>query len=236
MLSGRPWYCGMTREGAPPVVAGECDGVVVMDIIVASGNPGKRREFEEIFALYGAGAGAGVRGIRLVSPSERGDIAVDETGRTYLANARLKARAYASQYTMPALGDDSGLCVAALGGGPGLHTARYGGPGLSAAERVALLLHELQDVPEEGRMAHFYCVLVLAWPDGRALEGRGVWRGRIAAAPRGQGGFGYDPVFSLPALGLTAAELPPEAKHALSHRGRAALGLLRALAASDRAG
>jgi len=200
-----------------------------LEVVLASSNAGKAAELGALFA----GSPLLVR-----TPAELGlaPLDVQETGRTYRANALLKARAYASQYTMPALGDDSGLCVAALGGGPGLHTARYGGPGLSAAERVALLLHELQDVPEEGRMAHFYCVLVLAWPDGRALEGRGVWRGRIAAAPRGQGGFGYDPVFSLPILGLTAAELPSEAKHALSHRGRAALGLLRALAASDRAG
>jgi len=195
-----------------------------LEVVLASLNAGKAAELGALFA----GSPLVVR-----APAELGLalLEVQETGRTYRANALLNSRAYSSQYTMPALGDDSGLGVAALGGGHGLHTARYGGPGLSAADRVALLLHELQDVPEEGRMAHFYCVLVLAWPDGGALEGHGVWRGRIAAAPRGQGGFGYDPVFSLPALGLTAAELPPEAKHALSHRGRAARSLLRALAA-----
>lgn len=220
-----------------------------MDIIVASGNPGKRREFEEIFALYGAGAGAGagVRGIRLVSPSERGDIAVDETGRTYLANARLKARAYASQYNTPALGDDSGLAVDALDGAPGLYTARFGGPGLSARERVSLLLEKLAGVPEGRRGAHFECALYLAYPDGAdgvgcaggaggaGIAAHGRVFGRIAERPSGDEGFGYDPIFLLPRLGLTMAELPPDEKHLLSHRGRAVRHLLGRLLSGYRA-
>lgn len=210
-----------------------------MDIIVASGNPGKRREFEEIFALYGAGAGG--RGIRLVSPSERGDIAVDETGRTYLANARLKARAYASQYNTPALGDDSGLAVDALDGAPGLYTARFGGPGLSARERMSLLLEKLAGVPEGRRGAHFECALYLAYPDGAdgadgaSIAAHGRVFGRIAERPSGDEGFGYDPIFLLPRLGLTMAELPPDEKHRLSHRGRAVRHLLGRLPLGYRA-
>ncbi len=212
-----------------------------MDIIVASGNPGKRREFEEIFALYGAGAGEGVRGIRLVSPSERGDIAVDETGRTYLANARLKARAYASQYNTPALGDDSGLAVDALDGAPGLYTARFGGPGLSARERMSLLLEKLAGVPEGRRGAHFECALYLAYPDGAdgadgaSIAAHGRVFGRITERPSGDEGFGYDPIFLLPRLGLTMAELPPDEKHRLSHRGRAVRHLLGRLLSGYRA-
>jgi len=196
--------------------------VDVVDIMVASGNPGKRREFEEIFALLGAHA------IRLVSPPDAGPEVV-ETGRTYLANARLKACAYSSQYNTPALGDDSGLAVDALDGAPGLYTARFGGLGLSATQRVDLLLERLRGVPPEQRGARFVCALYLAYPDGTGVTAHGRVFGRIAEAPRGAAGFGYDPIFLLPGLGRTMAELAPDEKHRLSHRGHAVKGLLRRL-------
>jgi len=213
------------RRSALLVTGASRGKVADVDIIVASGNPGKRREFEEIFGLYSV---EGARDIHLVSPPD-GALAVAETGRTYLANARLKACAYASQYNSPALGDDSGLAVDALGGKPGLYTARFGGPGLSAEGRVALLLEKLRGVPPERRGAHFVCALYLAYPDGTGVAARGRVFGRIAAEPRGAQGFGYDPVFLLPRLGLTMAELVPDEKHRLSHRGHAVKRLLRRL-------
>ncbi len=163
--------------------------MAIVDIIVASGNPGKRRELEEIFGLFGA------NGIQLVSPAEPGTLEVAETEHTYLANARLKARAYSLQYNSPALGDDSGLAVDALGGAPGLYTARFGGPGLNVEDRVALLLEELRDVPAERRGARFVCALYLAYPDGTGVAAHGRVFGRIAERPRGAAGFGYDPIF-----------------------------------------
>lgn len=194
-----------------------------MDIVVASGNPGKLREFEQIFALYGA------RDVRLVMP--HGDaLPVEETGHSYLANARLKACAYAEKYGNPALGDDSGLAVDALDGAPGLYTARFGGPGLRPEQRVELLLERLQGVPPERRGAHFVCALYLAFPAERGdVVARGRVFGRIAERPAGTGGFGYDPIFLLPRLGRTMAELPPDQKHRLSHRGHAVAHLLRKL-------
>jgi len=196
-----------------------------LDIVVASGNPGKRQEFQQIIASYGV-MGAGVR---LRTPNGP-PLEVDETGHTYLANARLKACRYSTQYNTPALGDDSGLAVDALGGRPGLHTARFGGPGLTAAQRVDLLLERLRDVPLEQRGAHFECALCLCFPDGGAITARGRVFGSIADAPRGEQGFGYDPVFLLPSLGRTMAELAPAEKHRLSHRGHAVANLLRKLA------
>lgn len=197
-----------------------------MDILVASSNPGKQREFREILALLG------MDGVRLVSPDA--PLEVEETGRTYLANARLKARAYAMKYSSPALGDDSGLVVDALGGAPGLNTAHFGGPGLSAAQRVDLLLERLRGVPPERRGAHFVCALDLAFPDGAALTAHGYVYGRIAERPCGAEGFGYDPVFQLPQLGLTLAELPPAEKHRRSHRGRAMCRLMAKLREHER--
>lgn len=198
-----------------------------MDILVASGNPGKLREFQEIIALYGAS------GVRLHSPSGPA-LQVAETGRTYLANARLKAHAFASQYNSPALGDDSGLSVDALGGAPGLYTARFGGTGLSQEQRVDLLLERLRDVPAERRGAHFVCTLCLAYPDGRELTAQGRVFGRIAAQPCGLNGFGYDPIFWLPRRARTMAQLDPALKHRLSHRGHAVRHLLERLDMVDR--
>ncbi len=198
-----------------------------MEIILASGNPGKRREFDEILALYGA------TDLQLDIPDD-GPLEVAETGRSYRANARLKAEAYLAKYSRAALGDDSGLSVDALGGAPGLFSARFGGPSLDARGRVALLLEHLRGVPPVRRGAHFVCVLYLAFPGGSAVVARGLVQGRIADAPRGEEGFGYDPVFLLPHLGCTMAELPPQEKHRLSHRGRAMDNLLRKLRGAGR--
>ncbi len=147
---------------------------------------------------------------------------VEETGTTFLENARLKASAYARQSGLLTLADDSGLEVAALDGAPGVKTARYGGPQLSSRERYQLLLANLAAVPPDERAARFVCVIAVAAAAGRILAtAQGTVEGRIALEPAGTGGFGYDPVFYLPQQGCTMAQLSPREKHALSHRGRA---------------
>jgi len=145
----------------------------------------------------------------------------EETGRTYADNALVKARAAAELTGALALGDDSGLEVDALGGAPGLYTARFGGPGLDDRGRWSLLLDRLRDVPPARRTARFRCVIALAGPAHAEKVVEGVAEGLIAEAPRGSGGFGYDPVFFYPPLGRTFAELSDEEKARVSHRGRA---------------
>jgi XTP/dITP diphosphohydrolase len=145
-----------------------------------------------------------------------------ETGTTYAENALIKARAGAAATNGLALGDDSGIEVDALGGRPGLHSARWGGPALDDAGRNALLLERLRGIPAERRTARFRCVIALVEPGGRERVVEGVVEGRIAEAPRGAGGFGYDPLFFYAPLGATFGELSAEAKHRVSHRGRAA--------------
>jgi XTP/dITP diphosphohydrolase len=151
----------------------------------------------------------------------------EETGETFAENARLKASAVAKATGHCALADDSGICVDALGGRPGVRSARWAGPGSGAAEWIAKTLAEMEGVPDERRTARYVCVLALAVPDGRIVaEAEGTFEGRIARAPRGSGGFGYDPIFLLnDATDRTAAELTPEEKQALSHRGNAARAL-----------
>jgi len=146
----------------------------------------------------------------------------EETGTTYHENALIKARAGATVTGALALGDDSGIEVDALGGDPGLHSARWGGPRLDDAGRIALLLERLRGVPAERRTARFRCLIALVEPGGRARVVEGVVEGRITEAPRGTGGFGYDPVFYYAPLGGTFGELPPATKHRVSHRGAAA--------------
>jgi len=192
-------------------------------LLVATNNPGKRREFRLLLAELP---------LVLVTPAELGlDLDVEETGATFEANAVLKARAFAAAAGLPALADDSGLEVDALGGEPGLRSARWVGG--SDADRVAALLDRLVEVPDAARSARFQAVVALAWPEGRIVLGRGVVEGRIAQAPRGQGGFGYDPVFLIEAGGhggeRTLAELPAGEKHRLSHRARAVQALLPTL-------
>jgi XTP/dITP diphosphohydrolase len=190
--------------------------------VLATGNAGKAREIQ---AMLGAGWV-----VRL--QAELGVAPIEETGATFAENALLKARHAAAVTGLPALADDSGLEVDALGGAPGVRSARYAGPGATDRQNVARLLAELADVPDGARGARFRCVL--AWvrdaADPAPVLATGNWEGRIARAPRGGGGFGYDPVFEDAATGLTAAELPPEAKNAASHRGQALRNLQNLLA------
>jgi len=146
----------------------------------------------------------------------------EETGTTYAENALIKARAGLAATGALSLGDDSGIEVDALGGAPGLHSARWGGPGLDDAGRNALLLERLRDVPPERRTARFRSVIAVVEPDGRERTVEGVVEGRIVHAPRGSGGFGYDPLFFYEPYGATFGEIPAADKHRVSHRGIAA--------------
>jgi XTP/dITP diphosphohydrolase len=146
----------------------------------------------------------------------------EETGSSYQANALIKARAAAAMTGALALADDSGIEVDALAGGPGLHSARWGGPELDDAGRNALLLERLRGVPPARRTARYRCVIALVEPGGRERVVEGTVEGLIADAPHGSGGFGYDPLFFHPPLGRTFGEVPPEVKHRVSHRGVAA--------------
>ncbi len=183
-------------------------------LLVATHNPGKVSEFAEILE------DSRIAWLSLGDAGITQD--VEETGTTFMENATLKAAAYSRQSGLLTLADDSGLEVDALGGAPGVLTARYGGAGLSPADRYHLLLDALAGVPEADRAARFRCAIVLAAADGTVLgSAEGVCEGRIALAPSGEGGFGYDPVFYLPERGMTMAELPAAEKHRISHRGRA---------------
>ena len=196
-------------------------------LVLATTNRGKLREVAEILAADGVQ----VVGIADVAPGWQ----VVEDGSTFAENARIKARDLARRAGLPALGDDSGLEVAALGGRPGVRSARYAGEDATDARNVALLLEELREVAADARLAAFRCALALAWPDGTLVEAEGRCEGRIAPAPRGGGGFGYDPVFVDPASGRTFAELPAEAKNAFSHRRRALDALRQAFTCGRRA-
>lgn len=190
------------------------DGGQAPALLVATGNPGKIVEYADL-----------LRGLpfRLIGLKEaRIGFEVPETGGTFEENARLKAEGYGAASGLPTLADDSGIVVDALGGAPGVYSARYGGPGLSDEGRVQLLLRELSGVPDEKRTARFVCVIAVALPGKSTQLVRGEVKGLIAHAPRGSNGFGYDPVFLLPDRGLTTAELPSAEKHAVSHRGEAA--------------
>ena len=168
-------------------------------------------------------------GIVLMSRDEFGLGSPEETGHSFVENALLKARHTAAATGLPAIADDSGLAVDALGGAPGVRSARFGGGEASA--NVAKLLRLLEDVPESQRQARFCCAVVALrrWDDPMPLIGYGEWLGIIAREPRGESGFGYDPVFYDPQLGATAAELPAEVKNRVSHRGQALARIERAL-------
>lgn len=194
-------------------------------VVIASGNAGKLREFAEL--LQGSD-------LDPVAPSDVGvALEVPESGTSYMENALIKARAYASATGLPALADDSGLEVEALCGAPGLYSARYGGPGLADDDRTARVLEHLGGVPEGDRTARYYCGLVLVMPDGRRWQAAGICDGVITPAPAGLGGFGYDPIFALPELGRTMAELSSAEKNRWSHRARAVHALLETLRCSD---
>ncbi|MFC3814775.1 RdgB/HAM1 family non-canonical purine NTP pyrophosphatase [Lysobacter sp. GCM10012299] len=195
--------------------------------VIASSNDGKLREFREML---------GGSGIEFVTQGELGVGDADETGLTFVENALLKARKAARETGMPALGDDSGLCVDALAGAPGLYSARYAGSHGNADANIDKLLDALKDVPDEQRSAHFHAVIVLLRHAGdpQPLIAEGTWSGRILHARRGNGGFGYDPVFFDPRLGKGAAELDTELKNRISHRGRALAALQKLLGDATR--
>lgn len=195
--------------------------------VIASSNAGKLREFRELL---------GGSGIEFVTQAELGVGDADETGVTFVENALLKARKAARETGMPALGDDSGLCVDALGGAPGLYSARYAGVHGNADANIDKLLEALRDVPDERRGAHFYAVIVLLRhaEDPQPFIAEGTWSGRILHARRGDGGFGYDPVFLDPEQGHSAAELDTELKNRISHRGRALAALRQLLVGATR--
>ena len=190
-----------------------------MKLVLASSNQGKLQELRELLAG---------NGIELLAQSDLGVQDADETGGTFVENALIKAR-HATQVTgLPALADDSGICVDALKGAPGLYSARYAGEHGNASRNIDKLLDVLQDTPDDHRTAHFYCVLVLLRhpEDPQPLIVEGQWNGRILRERRGNGGHGYDPVFFDPLHGQSAAEMEPGLKNRLSHRGQA-LALLR---------
>lgn len=194
-----------------------------MKLVLASSNAGKLAELRE---LLGAGFDLHVQ-------SEFGVVDAEETGLSFIENAILKARHAARETGLPALGDDSGLCVDALHGAPGLYSARYSGTHGNSEANIDKLLRELDSVADDERSARFVCVLALVRDadDPMPLIAEGVWHGRILRERRGAGGFGYDPVFHSPTHGCSAAELPADAKNRDSHRGLALAklrGLLRA--------
>ncbi|BCX87985.1 XTP/dITP diphosphohydrolase [Methylomarinovum tepidoasis] len=188
-------------------------------LVLASGNRGKLREIQALLAPHG---------VRVLPQTAFAVTEVEETTPTFVENALLKARNAARYTGLPALADDSGLEVEALAGAPGVHSARYAGPGADDRLNNTKLLEALAEFRGEERRARFRCVLVLVRHpfDPSPLIAEGTWEGRIAEEPRGEGGFGYDPLFWLPDRGCTAAELPPEEKNRLSHRGQALRQLL----------
>jgi XTP/dITP diphosphohydrolase len=191
-------------------------------VVLATGNAGKVRELADLLADFG---------LNIVAQTELGVSSAEETGLTFIENAILKAR-HAAQITgLPAIADDSGLAVDALGGAPGIYSARYAGEEASDSQNLDKLLAAMQAVPAGHRQAQFHCVLVYLRhaADPTPLVCHGSWAGEIAQAPAGSGGFGYDPIFFVPELGKTAAELSKEEKRAISHRGQALKLLLEAM-------
>ena len=197
-----------------------------MRIVLASGNVGKLRELAAILEPLGH---------ELVAQSSLGIETPPETGTTFVANALLKARFAAAKSGLPALADDSGIEVDALGGRPGVYSARFAGEHASDRENLDKMLAELQGVAVERRAARYQCVIVLARgaDDAAPLVAQGTWEGRILDAPRGTGGFGYDPIFQPVGMTVTAAELTPADKNARSHRGQALRALAEQLGRAD---
>jgi XTP/dITP diphosphohydrolase len=191
-------------------------------VVLATGNPGKQREFAALLAP---------RDFEVVLQTALGIEAAEETGSTFEANALIKARHAARACGLPALADDSGLEVDALDGRPGVWSARYAGPDASDADNNALLLRELGSIAPAKRRARYCCVI--AWvadaDDTAPLIARGTWEGAIAHTPAGEGGFGYDSLFIPQGLAITAAQMSPAAKNAVSHRALALAQLLRLL-------
>lgn len=195
-------------------------------IVLASGNPGKIREIQAMLADH-----------PIVPQSDLSIADAEETGTTFVENAIIKARHAARHSGLPAIADDSGLVVDALDGAPGVFSARYAGPGSSDLDNLQKVLRELDGVPEAQRSARFICVLVFMQhaADPTPVIAEGVWEGKILTRPAGSNGFGYDPVFWVPTHRCASAELPPEVKNALSHRGQALRNLTAMLKARETA-
>jgi len=191
-------------------------------IVLASGNPGKVREINQLLADLG---------LQAHPQSEFGVADVEETGLTFVENALIKARNAARHTGLPAIADDSGIEVDALQGAPGIYSARYAGAGAGDRANLERLLNELREVPDARRSARFQCLMVYLRhaDDPTPIICQGTWEGRILFEPRGANGFGYDPVFFVPTHGCSSAELEPEVKNALSHRGQAMRKLVAAL-------
>jgi XTP/dITP diphosphohydrolase len=189
-------------------------------LVVASGNPGKLREIAAVLSSF-----------EVISQNELGIAEAEEPHETFLENALAKARHASRIARLPALADDSGLCVPALGGEPGVHSAYYAGKDGSRKERDERNNELLLKKTGQDRQAYYYCIMVVVqrFNDPRPLIAEGVWHGEIALAPRGANGFGYDPLFFLPELRKTAAELDPVEKNRLSHRAQALQKLLHEL-------
>ena len=182
-----------------------------MKFVLASKNPKKLVELEEILSS---------QGIEVAGEADVGvDVEVEETGTTFYENACLKARAVMEATGLPAVADDSGLCVDALNGAPGVYSARYGGPDLDDPGRCRLLLENMRGMLD--RRCSFVSVVVCCFPNGDLVTGQGECAGTLAYAPRGEDGFGYDPIFFLPEQKKTFAQLTAEEKNAISHRGKA---------------
>jgi XTP/dITP diphosphohydrolase len=192
----------------------------VKSIVLASGNPGKKAELEALLEPLGT---------RVVTQVELGVSEADEPHESFLENALAKARHVSFATRLPVLADDSGLCVDALGGAPGVQSARYAGEPRSDTRNNEKLLFEMKE--KNNRSAHYVCVLVLVRGPGdlQPLIAQAEWHGEIARSPRGSGGFGYDPYFYVKELGKTAAELDPAEKNRISHRGQALQKLLALL-------
>lgn len=195
------------------------------NIVLASNNPGKVREFNKLFSDYE---------IEVVPQAELGVEEAEETGLTFVENAILKARNAAQHTGLAAIADDSGIEVDALNGAPGIYSARYAGKGANDQKNLEKLLHELANTPEEKRSARFQCLIVYMRhaEDPTPLICQGTWEGKILNQPQGENGFGYDPVFYVPEHNCSSAELPPEVKNSISHRGQALRLLMDALAHS----
>jgi len=191
-------------------------------IVLASSNPGKVREINQLLADLG---------LQVHPQGEYGIVDADETGLTFVENAILKARHASRHAGLPAIADDSGIEVDALQGAPGIYSARYAGTGANDLENLEKLLADVRQVPEEQRSARFQCLMVYLRhaEDPTPIICQGTWEGRILFEPRGKNGFGYDPVFYVPTHDCSSAELAPEVKNALSHRGQALRKLLAAL-------
>lgn len=192
------------------------------EIVLASSNPGKAREINQLLAKLD---------LHVQPQSELGVVDAEETGLTFVENAILKARNAALHTGLPAIADDSGIEVDALNGAPGIYSARFAGAGASDQDNLEKLLTDMQGIPEAGRSARFQCLLVYLRHanDPTPLICQGTWEGRILAEPRGEHGFGYDPVFYVPTHDCSSAELPPQVKNILSHRGQALRKLVSTL-------